>query len=226
MPFNDMGAGILRVYQNGIAKKRHNSTMEPITLPLTIHNEERREWLRIDDRLLFEYRLADEPAGSFSPEMPPVTEDMIAMMVSKPTLDLLARGGESIEASPLLPWINKIDWLLETILTSLAKMHPGSVSVPRLCEVNISAGGVGFSTSRQFEPGTMLAMKLILPPFIQIQTDARVIRVVPLTSAMRGFRVATQFTSLNPDDQERLIRHIIQTQAERLRARKDTTLVM
>ena len=66
--------------------------MQPITRPLTIHNEERREWLRIDDRLLFDYRLADEPAGSPPPEMPVVTEDIIAMMVSKPTLDLLARG--------------------------------------------------------------------------------------------------------------------------------------
>jgi c-di-GMP-binding flagellar brake protein YcgR len=34
--------------------------------------------------------------------------------------------------------------------------------------------------------------------------------------------IATQFYNLAPDDQEHIIRHIIQVQAERLRARRQT----
>ena len=87
-----------------------------------IKNEERREWLRIDDRLLLEYRLFDEPTEAMNLHLPPATEDTIATAVSKPTLDLLGRAGETFAGSPLMAWISKIDWMLETILKSLAKV--------------------------------------------------------------------------------------------------------
>ena len=37
------------------------------------------------------------------------------------------------------------------------------------------------------------------------------------------YDIASEFTDLSPDDQEHLIRHIIQAQAERLRARRKQT---
>ncbi len=185
-----------------------------------IKNDERREWLRIDDRLLLEYRLFDEPAEAMNLYLPPVTEDTIATTVSKPTVDLLARAGETFTGSPLFPWVSKIDWMLETILKSLAKSHPGSVNIARLTDVDISAGGVGFNTPRQFQAEDVLALKLILPPFSMIETTARIIRVTAAEKAETGFHVATQFVELAGDDQELIIRHILQVQAERLRARK------
>ncbi len=182
-------------------------------------SEERREWLRIDDRILLEYALAGEPLDSRHHDLPPVTEEAIATAVSKPTLDLLSRAGATLAESPLLPWVSKIDWMLETILKSLAKIQPGSVSIARLVEVNISAGGIGFVTPRRFKQGDVLAVRLILPPFTLIQTTAKVIRVTGGPGAT-GVRLATQFDNLAPDDQEHIIRHILQVQAERLRARK------
>ena len=183
-------------------------------------NEERREWLRIDDRLLFEYRLLDEPAEAMNLYLPPATEDTIVTAVSKPTVDLMARVGETFADSPLLPWVSKIDWMLETILKSLAKSHPGSVEIARLTNVDISAGGVGFNTPRQFQAENVLALKLILPPFSLIETTARIIRVTAAEKGETGYHVATQFIELAGDDQELIIRHILQVQAERLRARK------
>ncbi len=199
--------------------------MTPLPHPLSIvstrptKTEERREWLRIDDRVLLEYVLEGEPSDVSHLDLPPVTEDMIATAIAKPTLDLLSRAGESLAESPLLPWVSKIDWMLETILKSLAKSHPGSVSIARLTEVNISAGGLGFTTPRRFKAGDTLVIKLILPPFIPIHTSAKVIRVTAGQGGI-GFRVAMQFTDLASDDQEHIIRHILQVQAERLRARK------
>ncbi|MGZ8383862.1 MAG: PilZ domain-containing protein [Nitrospira sp.] len=183
-------------------------------------NEERREWLRIDDRLLLEYRLVDESAEAMNRYLPPATEDTIATAVSKPTVDLLAGAGEAFAGSPLLPWVSKIDWMLETILKSLAKSHPGSVQIARLTEVDISAGGVGFNTPRQFRADDVLALKLILPPFSMIETAARIIRVTEVGKGETGYHVATQFVELAGDDQELIIRHILHVQAERLRARR------
>ncbi|MFO0730001.1 MAG: hypothetical protein U0361_03215 [Nitrospiraceae bacterium] len=121
-----------------MAGSSHTSTASSIR---SVKSEERREWLRIDDRVLLEYALVGEPLDSQHPDLPPVTEEAIATAVAKPTLDLLSRAGESLAESPLLPWVSKIDWMLETILKSLAKIQPGSVSIARLTEVNISAGG-------------------------------------------------------------------------------------
>jgi PilZ domain len=182
--------------------------------------EDRREWLRIDERLLLDYRLLDESVGAAASDLPPVTKDMISALVNQPTADLLAREGEALEGSPLLPWISKIDWLLEMMLTSLATIHPGSVSIPRLTEVNISAGGLSFSSSRRFETDTILALRFIIPPFTPIQTHARVIRAVPEGRSQNEYKIAVEFTTLTADDQEHVIRHIIRTQADQLRARK------
>ena len=181
-------------------------------------SEDRREWLRIDERLLLDYRLLDESVGTAASSLPPVTKDMIYTLVNQPTADLLAHEGETLEGSPLLPWITKIDWLLEMMLTSLATIHPGSVSIPRLTEVNISAGGLGFRSSRCFDVDTVLALRFILPPFTPIQTQARVIRAVP--EGHGDFRIAVEFTTLTADEQEHIIRHIIRAQADQLRARK------
>lgn len=193
-----------------------------LTPPSAAKNEDRREWLRIDDRLLLEYRLFDEPADAMNLHLPPATEDTIASAVSKSTHDLLARAGETFADSPLLPWVSKIDWMLETILKSLVKSHPGSVAIARLTDVNISAGGLGFSTPRRFQVDDVLALKVILPPFTIIEASARIIRVTAMGKGDTGFYIATHFSELTADDQEHIIRHILQVQAERLRARKAT----
>jgi hypothetical protein len=183
-------------------------------------NEERREWLRIEDRLLLEYRLVDEPAAAMSSYLPPATEDTIATAVSKPTIDLLTRTGETLAGSPLLPWVSKIDWMLEAILKSLAKSHPESVDIARLTYVDISAGGLGFNTPRLFQAEDVLALRLILPPFSMIETTARIIRVTTPVKGESGYHLATQFVELAGDAQELIIRHILHVQAERLRTRK------
>jgi c-di-GMP-binding flagellar brake protein YcgR len=113
----------------------------------------------------------------------------------------------------------KVDYLLEVILNSLAISHPASVTMARPMDVNLSGGGVGFVSPCEFAAGDQLAIKMILPPFRLIQALTKVIRSVPQADE-QGFAIATEFVDLKDDDQEHLIRHILQTQAERLRARR------
>lgn len=181
--------------------------------------DERREWIRVDDHLLMEYRLTSESADAPQPSTPPLTDEMIAAAVGKPTADLLARSGDALATSPLLPWIMKVDWLMEVLLRGMAHMQPDSIAIARLTEVNISGGGISFVSPRSFQPSDLLTLKLILPPFTPVNTTAKVIRTSPLTGGP-GYLIATQYVELAPDEQEHIIRHIIQTQAERLRARR------
>lgn len=182
-------------------------------------SDDRREWIRIDDHLLLEYRLLTESADVPPSGLSPVTHDMIASVVGKPTAELLARSGEALTNSALLPWVMKVDWLLEVVLKTLATAHPGCMDIARVTNVNLSGGGISFVSPRQFAVGDQLALKVILPPFTPIQTVAKVIRAAPSADG-QGFSLATEFVDLRADDQEHLIRHILHAQAERLRARR------
>ena len=190
--------------------------------PSTSAADERREWIRIDDRVLMEYQVLAETGTAVPVEATSATPEMIAAVVTQPTADLLARTGESLIGSPVLPWIMKVDYVLEVILNSLAMTHPASVTMARPMDVNLSGGGVGFVSPREFTAGGQLAIKMILPPFRLIQVLTKVIRSIPQADG-QGFSIATEFVDLKADDQEHLIRHILQTQAERLRARRAAT---
>ena len=194
-------------------------------MPLPVSNtdkslsDERREWIRIDDRVLLEYRLLTDPEEGPTPGIPPVAQDSIAAVIAKPTADLLLRHGEQLAESPLLPWMMKVDWLLEVIVKTLAKMQPEGIAIAQVADVTLSGGGIGFLSPRNFAVDDRLSLKVILSPFTPIHTAARVIRSVQAKDGV-NYDIATEFTQLNPDDQEHLIRHIIQIQAERLRARR------
>jgi len=196
--------------------------LSPSTKTAKALSDERREWIRIDDRVLLEYRLVTDPIEGPTPGIPPVDQEGIAAVIAKPTSDLLLRSSEQLADSPLLPWIMKVDWLLEIIVKTLAKMQPEGIAIAQVADVTLSGGGIGFLSPRPFAVDDMLAMKIVLSPFTPIQTTARVIRSVQAKDGI-NHEIATEFTQLNPDDQEHLIRHIIQAQAERLRARRKTS---
>ncbi len=133
----------------------------PVTTPSVPSKnsaDERREWIRIDDRVLMEYRLLTETGTGDLVEAGRTTPEMISAAVTKPTADLLARSGESLVGSPVLPWIMKVDYLLEVILNSLAMCQPSSVTMARPTDVNLSGGGVGFVSPREFTAGDQLAI--------------------------------------------------------------------
>ena len=190
-------------------------------LPMNLSKDEQREWIRIDDQLLLEYHLLTDAVDLPPPGLPPVTPDMITTAVNKPTADLLARSGDILADSPLLPWIMKVDWLLEVMLKSMAAQHPECMAIARMTDVNISGGGISFDSPRQLSAGDRLALKIILPPFTPVQTTAQVIRST-VNDQRPGFTIATQFLHLATDDQDHIIRHVIQMQAERQRARHQT----
>ena len=197
-----------------------STTMQPPpTIPTKTLSDERREWIRIDDRVLLEYRLLTDPVEGPTPGIPPIAQEAIAAVIAKPTSDLLLRNGEQLAESPLLPWIMKVDWLLEVIVKTLAKMQPEGIAIAQVADVTLSGGGIGFLSPRHFAVDDTLRLKVVLSPFTPIHTTARVIRSDQAKDGI-NYDIATEFIQLDPDDQEHLIRHIIQTQAERLRSRR------
>lgn len=184
----------------------------------TIASENRREWLRLDERLLFEYWPVGEESVSSSDGLAPAGDAEIAEFLSKPTTDLLARLPVQESEPVLAPWLMKIDYVLTLVLKTLLRLHPEGVPLPRLTDVNISAGGLSFPSTRSFGPGELVDVRLILPPFTPIHARAEVIRVTA-DQVASGLLVAVKFVDISPDDQERLIKHILSVQAKRVRLR-------
>ena len=186
----------------------------------TIASDNRREWQRIDDQLLLEYTVVREEGAPADDPVEPAGDEAVADLVRRPTAALLT-GTVPPEGDPLLvPWLMKIDYVLEIVLKSLVRMQPGGVSMPRLTDVNISAAGMNFRSRRPLRAGELLDLRLILPPFFSIQARAEVVRVAPHESG-DGQEIAVKFTEISQDDQERLIKHILAVEAKRLRSRQE-----
>ncbi|WP_447977027.1 PilZ domain-containing protein [Candidatus Nitrospira bockiana] len=180
--------------------------------------DERREWLRVDDRLLLDYRVIGEAGGYGPPAADEALDAAITTFITKPTVDLLSHGHPTEAVSLLVPWLKKIDWVLEVVLQQLAHRNPGGMTLPRLTQVNLSGGGISFPASRPLEQGSELSIRLILPPFTAIESRAEVTRVDPADAEGRWW-VGARFVGMQQDDHEHLIRHILHVQAERLRTR-------
>lgn len=178
-------------------------------------SEERRAWLRMDDQILLECRKAGdetEPvAGS------PPSDRAIADFIFGSTASLLSRIKQGEDGERLVPWLMKIDWTLDLILRALCRTCPEAVTVPKLTDVNLSAGGIRFSADQPVRPHEQLELNLILPPFTPVRTIAEVLRVQEGDPLGGPFKVATKFLSLSPDDRERIIRHVFCLDSARLR---------
>lgn len=182
---------------------------------------ERREWLRIDDRLLLEYRAKGSASAPFPAQSGAAISAAIHDFITKPTEELLERAQAAEVEFPLQPWVLKIDWAMSLILNSLARLTPEGLAIPLLTDVNISATGVRFAASESFREGDQLDLKLILPPFTPIQATAEVNRVTRLSDRGKDRHdIATSFTMISSDAQERLIQYILSLQAKRLRTRQ------
>jgi hypothetical protein len=181
--------------------------------------DERRDSLRITDELLFDYRLEGESDHAALSKRERVSDETIAAFFAKPTTDLLMHSNAGDGEGQLAQWLMKIDWALEMILKTLARMSPDGIQLPSMTEVNISGGGLRFRSARPFEESDVLDVSLVLPPFTPIAAKAEVTRVTMEDTGVRRFDIAARFIDISSEDRERLIRHILLLQAERIRSR-------
>jgi PilZ domain len=181
--------------------------------------DERREFRRIDDRVLLDYSLLGDDDAPVSGGPAVVHDEAIHALIAQSTADVLAHASTP-EIASLGPWLLKMDWMMELVLKTLRRMANDGLTLPRMTEVNLSANGVRFRSASRIAEGDRVALEMILPPFTPIRAVAVATRVAPDGRTPDGWLIATQFVEIKDDDRERLIRHILQLEAERLRARR------
>jgi c-di-GMP-binding flagellar brake protein YcgR len=90
-------------------------------------------------------------------------------------------------------------------------------------DVNISASGIRFISSEQYEKGDLLEIQLILPmvPLLFIRLVGEVIRVKPVTSYETSRNaVAVRYSQIDSESKDDIIRYLFRRQRELLRNRQ------
>lgn len=94
-------------------------------------------------------------------------------------------------------------------------------------EVNLSATGLAFASERAIPPGTLLELKMILPPsLVAVVATGRVVHCeTRVNRSESDFRcnIGVDFIGLADPDRELLIRHVFKKQKAALRNRNQAT---
>ena len=186
---------------------------------------ERRRYFRVKDEIVLFYKELDtqdvpEPgefketvADSFSltAALSHLTED------TRSQFKIVEKNHPDI-AAYLKVLESKINLIAQAVL-----MNDTSFSNQPTREVDLSASGLAFDSENRIELGTVLEIKMILPPsLIAVITYGKVVHCKEYDD--KGdtefcFHVGVDFLHLQDQDREILIRHIVRKQMVQLRNR-------
>ncbi len=187
---------------------------------------ERRQYFRIDDDVYLEYQALSEA-------------DYLAQLAA-PLGDAAGPGALTLQlrsltaqASALLAQIRKRDMeigqylaLIDRKVELLGRAVLGNQFGHDLgpnAHVNLSGGGIGFTSAERLAPGTKLDLHLVLfPSTLLIRGLAQVIDCAQLeeTDPQQPYLVNTEFTHIAELAREALIRHTLELQSARLRQQR------
>jgi hypothetical protein len=168
--------------------------------------EDRREGVRVDDRILLEYWLIGDAghvtgASRRLPQVP---------------LSGSAEIGEGLRLDPLIiQWMSKIEWTLDAILQTLEHQSPVRPIAARLMDVNVSGDSIRFVPERPLAEGSLLDLRMVLPPFLVVEAKGEITEVRATAERMNTSEsIVVRFTDISEDDREKIIRYVVQRQAE------------
>lgn len=190
-------------------------------------NDERREFFRIRDRVVLEYR-AITPAEMecvllrIRDEVPDRFTAAASFAGSSRQMKHLLQNlsGQSPDLALCLQALDKKINLLAQLLVA-ETMH---VEGAFLREVSLSAGGMAFNAEREFRPGDLLETRLVLfPSLTGILAVAKVVSCERRGEVNGGmpWRLAVEYEYIREPDRDLLIKHLFTLQAERLRAQRE-----
>ena len=186
----------------------------PKQAPAVQQGEDRRDSVRVDDRVLLEYWSSARSAGAAE------GADHLRRFGQIP----LAGSLEAPDGPPLNPlviqWMSKIEWTLDAILRTLEHQCPTRVTAPRLMDVNVCGDGIRFLPYRPLSLGDRIDLRMVLPPFIVVETRGEVIQARPDSAGLDpAHTVVVRFVDMAESEREKIVRYVLQRQAEMQRRR-------
>ncbi|MDG5498128.1 PilZ domain-containing protein [Marinobacter sp. BGYM27] len=176
--------------------------------------DERRRFYRVDDRVALRFmRLRDNNA--VSAEIAKLSLDTRIEEVDAALMQAIsALAAQSPEGGRVAELFNrKLALVLESQTAS--SVNRQATLVTR--DINLSAGGLAFSTDEPVELGDSLLLDVLFYP--ESRTIRALARVVAAEPQNDGYRLRLDFERLTDNDRELLTGHIMRLQSRQLRRR-------
>lgn len=185
---------------------------------MTDENGDKRDFFRIQDRIALEYRRVAGPQTGDSgfAESSPVFDLLSELHVLEfESQHLLRQIGERDRA--LASYLKIINKRIDLIGRAISESAGGTGG--ELTEVTLSEGGMAFLCNEPLEADTWLAIRMILLSSpLGLVIPARVLRS---DSTPQGrWTIGVSFEALSDAQRQVLARHILQKQAQEIRAAK------
>lgn len=181
--------------------------------------DDRRRYFRISDNLGVAYRVV---ADDHLRDEPPRTEPVRIFHLLEEQDELISQLLTTLrERDPLVADLARaLNQKINSIVNQL-EMESRLIEqiAHKVCEVNISACGLGFPVEEAIVPGTQVQLDLVLlPESRRLLTDALVVSCEP---EGEGHYARMNFVNMAPRDQELLIQHIVKRQGDLLRSARE-----
>jgi hypothetical protein len=189
-----------------------------------MQEDEKREFFRIHDRLLIEYKqISVEDFAKLKDFILHNSTQIIDKINEAYFTEEKEPGGRNDQAYAYMQVINK---KLDTIIEYLYKLQCGETYHDLQTDVNISGVGLQFASDIPLQEGVYVELKVVIPvfPYPKITSLCEVMRTQGLTSDAPGrFRIAMKFLVINEKDRDILINYIFIKEREYLRQKKETS---
>ena len=175
---------------------------------------ERRRYYRVDDEVILEYCEVSpdvEEASSRSERVTPADGFTLGARFAALSRQLtpLRREIESLSV-PTARYLAAIDMKLDMLAQVLLSQESFASDRPAR-KVNISAGGIAFTTDRALNKGSVLELRMILlPEMIGVAAVGRVVasRAEEQHPAQPRFRNSLEFVGLREAYRDLIVRHV------------------
>ncbi|TVP91684.1 MAG: PilZ domain-containing protein [Pseudomonadaceae bacterium] len=183
---------------------------------------DQRDFFRISDELALEYRRLDsldELKQAFHRQAPMFDLLTDLHVLEYESQHLLRQISERDRA--LAHYLKVVNKRIDLVGQALAMQLTDDLGTP--VAVTISEGGMSFTADEALELGQLLALRLVLLPSpLCMLLAGKVIRCDPVAGSSTTWSIAVGFEHLADAQRQMLARHILQKQAQEIRAAKSS----
>lgn len=178
---------------------------------------ERRQFFRVDDRVRLRWRpVAPEEVSRLAGEIRAGVKRAGQLLADLEQGGRLAslRAAIADRDAPVADYLEILEGRIAD-LTRLVAVHENDLKEVGLHPVNLSGGGLSFTTASQLAMGLSIELQILLESRNLV---VRALGEVVESAAENGiYHIGAKFTVIDPRDRDRVISHVLAKQAEIIR---------